>query len=275
MISSDGFRFGYQFKTVTPNIDRLIASETEADRGLIPVFPTLTLLNHCSLATGLYPISHGIVNNYFINPASEEVFSKMIDPKWWWGEPLWLTVTNHGLKAAAYYRLDREVKKGNWTCPPNLCPKFVLNNLTSFEERVDTLLGYFDLEDVPSLMMLYLHDPDEQGHSYVPDDPRITDSVANVDRTIGRPPENVSSAYVVAKMKEGLSSGKVENGKYLKIYLREEQGSQSVEGNMVTVTGPMKEGFFTRKIFSRLNLRCLRATLVQHANTQIKGTKKQ
>ncbi|KAK9142417.1 hypothetical protein Syun_011817 [Stephania yunnanensis] len=229
MISCDGFRFEYQFKTPTPNIDRLLTSGTEAHRGLVPVFPTLTLPNHYSLATGLYPVSHGI--------------------------PLWLTVTNHGLKAAAYYWPGSEAKKGNWTCPPKLCPKFVYNNLTSFEERMSKAYG--------------------------PDDPRISDAVAHVDRTIGRliqglekkgifndvhiillgdhgmvglcdnkvvyledlapwvaipeswvqthtplltirPTTNVSSADVVAKMKLGLSSGRVENGEYLKVYLREE-----------------------------------------------------
>ena len=55
LISSDGFRFGYQFKAPTPNIRRLIQDGTEAESGLIPVFPTLTFPNHYSIVTGLYP----------------------------------------------------------------------------------------------------------------------------------------------------------------------------------------------------------------------------
>lgn len=37
-----------------------------------------------------------------------------------------------------------------------------------------------------------------------------------------RPPDGVSPAEVVAKMNEGLGSGKVKNGEYLKMYLKEE-----------------------------------------------------
>ncbi|KAM2022277.1 hypothetical protein ACFX16_044200 [Malus domestica] len=46
LVSSYGFRFGYQFKALTLNIHRLIANGTEAEEGLIPVFPTLTFPNH-------------------------------------------------------------------------------------------------------------------------------------------------------------------------------------------------------------------------------------
>ncbi|XP_056859961.1 uncharacterized pyrophosphatase/phosphodiesterase C725.05c-like [Raphanus sativus] len=94
MISSDGFRFGYQFKTDTPNIDLLISEGTEAKLGLIPVFPTMTFPNHYAIATGLYPAYHGIIMNKFTDPRTGEVFNKGLDPKWWLGEPLWVTATN-------------------------------------------------------------------------------------------------------------------------------------------------------------------------------------
>ncbi|KAL3532608.1 hypothetical protein ACH5RR_006129 [Cinchona calisaya] len=75
LISSDGFRFGYQFKTKTPNLDRLINNGTEAEKGLIPVFPAVTFPNHYSIVTGLYPAYHGIIHNYFTDPKTGEVFS--------------------------------------------------------------------------------------------------------------------------------------------------------------------------------------------------------
>ncbi|KAL7592365.1 hypothetical protein Lser_V15G32028 [Lactuca serriola] len=67
-VSSDGFQFGYQFKTPAPNIQRLIKNGTEAETGLIPVYPTLTFPNHYSIVTGLYPAYHGIINNKFTDP---------------------------------------------------------------------------------------------------------------------------------------------------------------------------------------------------------------
>lgn len=187
MISSDGFRFGYQFKTSTPNIDRLINNGIEAELGLIPVFPTLTFPNHYSIATGLYPAYHGIINNYFTDPQTGEFFNmKSHVPKWWLGEPIWETVVNHGLKAATYFWPGSEVYKGSWNCPPNYCMQY--DGSVPFEDRVDTVLKYFDLpsDEMPVFMTLYFEDPDHQGHKVGPDDPEITDAVARIDKLIGR-----------------------------------------------------------------------------------------
>ncbi|XP_051150140.1 uncharacterized pyrophosphatase/phosphodiesterase C725.05c-like [Andrographis paniculata] len=306
LISSDGFRFGYQFKTNTPNINLLARNGTSTDKGLIPVFPTLTFPNHYSIATGLYPAYHGIVNNYFTDPATGEKFSRQSkDPKWWLGEPLWETAANHGLKAAAYFWPGSEVKKGKWDCPKDYC--FPYNETVPFEERVDTILSYFDLaeSDIPSLIALYLSDPDSQGHDVGPDDPRINTAVSRIDSVVGRiiqglkareifddvtiilvgdhgmvgtcdkkrlflddlkkwivippewmetdypvlglrPPAGNSSEEIVRKIKEGLNSGEVENGEFLKIYLKEELPSRMYYNDndrIPPILGLLEEGF--------------------------------
>ncbi|GMP59560.1 hypothetical protein CsSME_00022797 [Camellia sinensis var. sinensis] len=306
LISSDGFRFGYQFKTPTPNIHRLINQGTEADLGLIPVFPTLTFPNHYAIATGLYPAYHGIINNLFFDPhTGDTFFMGSHDPKWWLGEPLWETVVNHGLKAATYFWPGSEVKKGSWTCPEDLCKHF--NYSVPFEERVDTVLQYFDLpsSEIPVFMTLYFEDPDHQGHKVGADDPEITEAVARIDRMIGRliqgleqrgvfedvsiimvgdhgmvgtcdkklffledlspwieipqdwvqsyspllairPPPSFSPVDIVAKMNEGLNSGKVENGKNLKVYLKEELPSRlhySGSDRIPPIVGLIEESF--------------------------------
>ncbi|CAM8963842.1 unnamed protein product [Rhodiola kirilowii] len=187
LISSDGFRFGYQYKTSTPNIHRLIANGTEADLGLIPVFPTLTFPNHYSIVTGIYPAYHGIINNYFTDPVTGDKFNMgSHESKWWLGEPLWETVVNHGLKAATYFWPGSEVKKGNWDCPLKYCQRY--NGSVPFEDRVDTVLSYFDLpsSDIPAFITLYFEDPDHQGHQVGPDDQQVTEAVARIDRMIGK-----------------------------------------------------------------------------------------
>lgn len=188
IFSFDGFRFGYHLKALTPNIRRLIANGTSAEEGLIPVFPTLTFPNHYSIATGLFPPYHGIINNYFPDPDNpDDIFAAgNHDPKWWLGEPLWQTVARHGLNAAAYFWAGSEVKKGSWTCPPKFCFKF--NISVPFEERVDAILGFFDLpeKEIPILSMAYFQDPDSQGHLYGPDHPEISRAVAAVDAVVGR-----------------------------------------------------------------------------------------
>ncbi|KAL5999537.1 hypothetical protein ACLOJK_037822 [Asimina triloba] len=306
LVSSDGFRFGYQFKTDTPNIARLIANGTEAYPGLIPVFPTLTFPNHYSIATGLYPASHGIINNRFLDPVAGDVFTMQShDPKWWLGEPLWVTAVNEGLKAATFFWPGSEVHKGKWDCPVNFCRNY--NGSVPFEERVDTVLSYFDLpkEEIPSFITLYFEDPDSQGHQVGPDDPAITEAVSRIDGMIGRliqglekrgafddadiilvgdhgmvgtcdrkvialqdlapwieiptswihsltpvlalkPPADVDAKNVVAKMTEGLGSGKVENGIRLKMFLKEDLPSRlhySGSDRIPPIIGLLEEGY--------------------------------
>ncbi|VVA94775.1 unnamed protein product [Arabis nemorensis] len=146
----------------------------------------MTFPNHYSIATGLYPAYHGIIMNKFTDPVTEEVFNKGLAPKWWLGEPLWVTAANQGRKALTYFWPGSEVPKGSWTCPKGLCPHF--NLYVSFKERVNTILSYLDLpeDEIPDLMMLYFNEPDGEGHNYGPDDPRVTAAVTRVDKAIGR-----------------------------------------------------------------------------------------
>ena len=59
LISIDGFRWDYMDRYPTPNMHRIAAAGSKAER-LLPVFPTLTFPNHYSIATGLYPARHGL-----------------------------------------------------------------------------------------------------------------------------------------------------------------------------------------------------------------------
>ncbi|CAN6819863.1 unnamed protein product [Brassica oleracea var. botrytis] len=316
MISCDGFRFGYQFKTDTPNIDLLISEGTEAKSGLIPVFPTMTFPNHYSIATGLYPAYHGIIMNSFTDPVTGDKFNKGLDPKWWLGEPLWVTAANQGRKAVTYFWPGSEVPKDSWTCPKELCPHY--NSSVTFEERVDKVLSYFDLpqSDIPDFLMLYFDQPDKEGHEYGPDDPRVTAAVGRVDKMIGRViqglkkreifdevnvillgdhgmvtncdmktiyiddlaewvkiPADWINAYspvlamnpkwgkdvknpseknaeLVAKMNEGLSSGKVENGEFLQVYLKEKLPKRlhySESSRIPPIVGMVGEGLIVRQ----------------------------
>ncbi|OEL28817.1 Venom phosphodiesterase 1 [Dichanthelium oligosanthes] len=316
LISSDGFRFGYQFKAPLPHIRRLFANGTSAAEGLIPVFPTLTFPNHYSIVTGLYPSSHGIINNYFPDPISGDHFNMANhDPKWWLGEPLWATAAAQGVLAATFFWPGSEVKKGSWNCPDKYCQHY--NGSVPFEERVNTILGYFDLpsDEMPQFLTIYFEDPDHQGHQVGPDDPAITDAVIHIDEMLGRliggleargvfedvniillgdhgmvgtcdkklvfleelapwiklkedwvlsmtpllairPPDGVSPAEVVAKMNEGLGSGKVENGGYLKMYLKEDLPSRlhySENYRIPPIIGLVEEGYKVEMKSSKKN----------------------
>ncbi|KAK1662702.1 hypothetical protein QYE76_050861 [Lolium multiflorum] len=306
LISTDGFRFGYQHKSPNPHLRRLIANGTSAAEGLIPVFPTLTFPNHYSIVTGLYPSSHGIINNFFPDPVSGAEFNMgSHEPHWWLGEPLWATAADQGVLASTFFWPGSEVHKGAWDCPEKYCRHY--NESVPFEDRVDAVLAYFDLpaDEMPQFLTLYFEDPDHQGHQVGPDDPVLTDAVKHMDEMMGRliagleargvfedvniiwvgdhgmvgtcdqklviledlapwvqvesdwvlsttpllaikPPEGVSPAEVVAKMNEGLASGKVKNGEYLKVYLKEDLPSRlhySESYRIPPIVGLVDEGY--------------------------------
>ena len=64
MISVDGFRHDYAEKHGARFLQQAGRDYTKAAY-MLPSYPTLTFPNHYSLATGLYPAHHGLVDNHF------------------------------------------------------------------------------------------------------------------------------------------------------------------------------------------------------------------
>jgi predicted AlkP superfamily pyrophosphatase or phosphodiesterase len=116
LISLDGFRWDYcaLHPDETPNLRRL-AREGVAARALIPVFPSNTFPNHYSIVTGLYPSHHGIINNDMFDSRLGEFFhykspAAVHDPRWWGGEPIWVTAVKQGRKSASLYWVGSEAE---------------------------------------------------------------------------------------------------------------------------------------------------------------------
>src|SRR5580704_13172289 len=78
LISLDGFRYDYAQRDGATNLLALGQRGVRA-KALIPSFPTTTFPNHYSIATGLYPAHHGIVDNIFWDPDRDAQF-KYTDP---------------------------------------------------------------------------------------------------------------------------------------------------------------------------------------------------
>lgn len=92
LVSLDAFRWDYSKIYNTSNLNKLASEGVKADR-LISSFPTKTFPNHYSIATGLYPDHHGLVDNSF--PAPDlGLFYRMDDrvavenPGFYGGEPM-------------------------------------------------------------------------------------------------------------------------------------------------------------------------------------------
>lgn len=78
-----------------------------------PVFPSVSFPSWTTIATGLYPESHGITGNHMYDPeAGARVFSldlvgtewdETADPHWWSGHvPVWASAAAEGLNVSSY-----------------------------------------------------------------------------------------------------------------------------------------------------------------------------
>uniref|UniRef100_A0A672LSX7 Ectonucleotide pyrophosphatase/phosphodiesterase family member 2-like n=1 Tax=Sinocyclocheilus grahami TaxID=75366 RepID=A0A672LSX7_SINGR len=116
MLSVDGFRASYMKRgsMVIPNIEKLRSCGTHAPY-MRPMYPTKTYPNLYTIATGLYPESHGIVGNSMHDPGFDANFNirgkEKLNHRWWGGQPIWITAVKQGVKAGTFFwPLDSALK---------------------------------------------------------------------------------------------------------------------------------------------------------------------
>lgn len=98
VLSMDGFRSDYPDRAYTPTLDSLAKVGIRA--AFRPSFPSVTFPNHYSMATGLHPDHHGLVNNFFYASDLDSIY-RMADPTpgFYGGEPIWNTAEKQGVHA--------------------------------------------------------------------------------------------------------------------------------------------------------------------------------
>ncbi|KAM9338974.1 ectonucleotide pyrophosphatase/phosphodiesterase family member 1 [Symphorus nematophorus] len=188
LVSLDGFRSAYlkDHSSHLPVINKLRKAGTTTSH-MRPVYPTKTFPNHYSIVTGLYPESHGIVDNKMYDVTRNAFFSlkteEKFNPKWYQGEPVWVTAMRQKLKTATFFWPGSDVAiNGTF---PNFYK--VYDKGTVFEKRVSTLFEWLSLpqEQRPDFYTLYLDEPDSSGHSYGPGSSQVVQALKNVDRILG------------------------------------------------------------------------------------------
>lgn len=200
LISLDGFRYDYLDKFKPENLIRL-ATEGVRAKWMIPSFPTKTFPNHYTIATGLYPAHHGIVDNNVYDFG--DVFSihdrkRVQETRWWLGEPIWVTAQKQGQIAASYFFVGSEAPV------MGIHPRYwrAYNGKVPPEMRVDKVLDWLDLpvSRRPTMISMYFSDTDDVGHEFSPDSEEIKYAVWNVDRYIGRLVEGLRSRGIEDKV---------------------------------------------------------------------------
>ncbi|XP_024123375.1 ectonucleotide pyrophosphatase/phosphodiesterase family member 2 isoform X4 [Oryzias melastigma] len=153
ILSVDGFRASYvkRGNSVIPNIEKLRTCGTHAPY-MRPVYPSKTFPNLYSMATGLYPESHGIIGNSMYDPQFDAFFNlrsqEKLNHRWWGGQPIWITAGKQGVKAATFF----------W---PVSIP---------IERRILTMLQWLHLPDGerPYVYAMHSEQPDIYGHKMGP-----------------------------------------------------------------------------------------------------------
>ncbi|MCX6334141.1 MAG: ectonucleotide pyrophosphatase/phosphodiesterase [Bacteroidia bacterium] len=187
MVSMDAFRWDYNMIYNTPNLNKLAEDGVKAGR-LIPSFPTVTFPNHYTIATGLYPDHHGLVNNNFPAPELGLYYrigdrTAVENPAFYGGEPIWNTAETQGIRSASFYWAGSEAPIGGMH--PTYWKRF--DEAVPFGSRIDTVIKWlsYPMEKRPGFVTLYFEEPDAVSHGAGPVSPETGKMVERLDSLIG------------------------------------------------------------------------------------------
>uniref|UniRef100_A0A8P0N319 Ectonucleotide pyrophosphatase/phosphodiesterase family member 3 n=1 Tax=Canis lupus familiaris TaxID=9615 RepID=A0A8P0N319_CANLF len=188
LFSMDGFRAEYlqTWDALIPNINKLKTCGIHS-KYMRAVYPTKTFPNHYTIVTGLYPESHGIIDNNMYDVNLNLNFSlsskEKNNPAWWKGQPIWLTAMYQGLKAGSFFWPGSDVAI-NGSFPS----KYIhYNRSIPYEERISTLLKWLDLPKAerPDFYTIYVEEPDSAGHESGPVSATVIQALQLVDKAFG------------------------------------------------------------------------------------------
>uniref|UniRef100_A0A8C5L660 Ectonucleotide pyrophosphatase/phosphodiesterase family member 1 n=1 Tax=Jaculus jaculus TaxID=51337 RepID=A0A8C5L660_JACJA len=188
LFSLDGFRAEYlhTWGGLLPVISKLKNCGTYT-KNMRPVYPTKTFPNHYSIVTGLYPESHGIIDNKMYDPKMNASFSlkskEKFNPEWYKGVPIWVTAKYQQLRSATFFWPGSDVEIDGIL--PDIYK--VYNGSVPFEERILAVLKWLQLpsDERPHFYTLYLEEPDSSGHSYGPVSSEVIRALQRVDSMVG------------------------------------------------------------------------------------------
>uniref|UniRef100_A0AAX7VBN9 Ectonucleotide pyrophosphatase/phosphodiesterase 1 n=1 Tax=Astatotilapia calliptera TaxID=8154 RepID=A0AAX7VBN9_ASTCA len=239
LVSLDGFRAAYlkEHASHMPVISKLRNNGTTTPY-LRPVYPTKTFPNHYTIVTGLYPESHGIVDNKMYDVKQNAFFSlktdEKLNPQWYQGEPVWLTAIYQKLKSATFFWPGSDVAI-NGTLPSFYK---MYDKSVTFEKRVSTLLDWLNLPEGerPDFYTLYLDEPDSTGHYYGPESTQIVPALQKVDRILGMLMDGLKAknlhncVNIIVASDHGMESASCERASYVSDFQKDTSGFTVIQG---------------------------------------------
>ncbi len=186
LISADGFRSDF---TELYDASFLKTASTNGVRAkfMTPSFPSLTFPNHYTIATGMYPSHHGLVDNTYFDKTSGLQYSmgntKMVgEGKWYGGTPLWVLAEKQKMLSASFYWVGSEADIQNTR--PTYYYKY--NDKISIASRIKAVKDWLSLpeDQRPHMITFYFPEVDHEAHTYGPNDIHVAAAVKFVDSSI-------------------------------------------------------------------------------------------
>lgn len=188
LISADAFRHDFAEKFQATHLQQLSKGGVAA-KGMIPSYPTLTFPNHYTIATGLYPSHHGLVDNTFYDQQKKQLYrignrSAVEDGSWYGGTPIWVLAEEQEMISACFYWVGSEAAvKG---IRPTYYYRY--SELIDMDKRIAVVKNWLTLpEDIrPHLVTFYMSDVDHEAHDHGPDSKEAGEAVHFIEAAVSR-----------------------------------------------------------------------------------------
>lgn len=136
-----------------------------------PVFITMSLPSMFSIATGLYPESHGVIHNLFFDPDTKNqtsTYQATLNVSEWFdagAEPIWVTALKNKLKVSSIFFPGTHVPIKGYK--PDVSVPITRWHYFNYpkEQRIDDTISWLAEKDY-DMSLLYFADPDAPLHIF-------------------------------------------------------------------------------------------------------------
>ena len=232
LVSIDGFRWDYLDWPQAANM-RTIAAQGSRVTKLRTVYPSKTFPGHLSIATGLHPTEHGVIDNYFCRSDRTDCYSMgkgRKDPSWLAGIPLWTLVEQQGGRASTFFWPESDAPFAN-RLPTDYR---AYDGRVPHRERVQQVVDWLALpeEQRPELVTLYFSVVDSASHTFGPAAPETLSAISEVD-------------HQIAVLWQAIESINTQQDADINLMLVSDHGMSEVDPNLFidTNTLPQPKGF--------------------------------
>jgi alkaline phosphatase D len=221
LVSLDGFRWDYAKTFGAAHLLALGKHGVWAPEGMMPSYPSVTIPNHFTIVTGLYPEHHGLVANSFYDEIKQAFYGRadakaVTDGSWYSGTPLWSLAESQGMRTACFFWPGSEARIAGFQ------PTYSLKFDAKIDDtaRTGQVLAWLRLPaaDRPHFIAVYYSGTDHFGHEFGPLAAETKAAALRADGLIG-------------KLKAGLDA----TGLPIDLVVVSDHGMARVQGGWVTL----------------------------------------